>query len=117
MSTPKFRPYNTDRFSLNAVATGTGTAISFHDCRQVSWEVRVNGTASSGGPVIIETNEIAQDYAGVWHELDSVDPTTLTGDDVYHNTYPGPVGWVRGRLSTPVVGGAVVSVPLNGLLG
>lgn len=117
MTYSKLTPGSDATKSLDAVASGTGKVFAFNDCRQVSWGIRVNGTASSGGPVVIETNDIAPDYAGVWHELDSVDPVTLTGDDAYHSTYPGPVAWIRGRLATAVVGGAVVTVVFNGLEG
>lgn len=116
MSTPKFRPYNADRYSQTAATTGTGTAISFHDCRQTSWEVQGTGVISAG-TVKIETNDIAQDYSGTWHELDSIDASTLTGGAVYHNTYPGPLGWVRSRISSNITGGGNVSTPLNGMLG
>lgn len=113
----KFRPYNADRYSLlNAAADETiGSAISFHDCRQVSWEIVGAGTIASG-TVKIETNDVAKDYAGTWYELDSLDASTLTDGKVYHGTYPGAVGWVRGRVSDAIVGGGDVSVPLNGLL-
>ena len=33
---------------LSAATTGTGTAISFHDCRQVSWSTTYPGTRADG---------------------------------------------------------------------
>lgn len=100
--------------SLSAATTGTGTAIPFHNCRQVAWSVEGAGTIS-GGTVVIESAPTAT-YAGTWNELDSVTASSLTGGAVYNATTPGPLQWVRGRISSNITGGGTVTVRLNGLL-
>jgi len=65
----------------------------------------------------IETNAESPSYSGTWHELDSIDLTTLTGGAAYHGTYPGMLAWVRARLSANVTGGGTTTARLNGLLG
>lgn len=101
-------------YSLNAATTGTGRAISFHDCRQVTWQtIYVAGAEPTTGTVIIEQAPSA-DYAGTWNELAEIILTAVvTGDDGF-NTYPGQTGFVRARFS--VDSDQAVSVILNGLL-
>ena len=112
----KFVPSTqSDAISLNAATTGTGTAISFHDCRQVDWLVVGAGTIS-GGTIVIEC-AAAADYAGTWFELDSITASSLTGGAATGGTYPDPPGgFVRARVSFNVTGGGSVTVYLNGLL-
>lgn len=111
----KFRPGSADSLSLNQVTTGTGTAIAFNDCRQVSWLVTGSGTISSGTVLIESADSLT--YSGTWNQLDSIDASTLTGGATTGNTFPMPPGgFVRGRISANIVGGGNVTVALNGLL-
>lgn len=112
----KFPPSSDDSLSLSAATTGTGTTKAMNDCRQISWDVAGAGTISSG-TLKIETNSESPSYTGTWHELDSIDLSTLTGGVAYHGTYPGMLAWVRARLSANVVGGGTVTARINGLLG
>ncbi len=116
MTTYKFSPGDSASISLNAVTTGTGTAIAFNDGRQVNWLVEGAGTIGAG-TVVIESAH-AHAYAGTWNELDSVDASTLTGGALYGNTFPHvPGGFVRARISSNITGGGSVTVRLNGLRG
>lgn len=111
----KYIPGSTDELSLNAVTTGTGTEHPMNDCRQVGWDVVGAGTIS-GGTVKIESAPTSS-YSGTWNELDSVDASTLTGGAVYHGTYPGPLSFVRARVSSNITGGGSITVRFNGLMG
>lgn len=111
----KFSPANNaDSRSLNAATTGTGTVIAFNDCRQVSWHAVTSGTIS-GGTIIIEHAPTA-DYAGTWNELDSISATAADAGSAGFGTYPGPILFVRARISSNITGGGNVTVYLNGLL-
>ena len=100
--------------SLDAVTTGTGTAIPFQDCRQVGWFVTTSGTIS-GGTIIIEHAPTA-DYAGTWYQLDSIAATDADTGAGGLGTFPGPLQFVRARISSNITGGGNVTVRLNGLL-
>lgn len=101
--------------SLSLATTGTGTTISFHDCRQVFWTVEGAGTIS-GGTVKIESAASA-DYAGTWNEIDSITASTLTGGAAYANTTPMTGGgFFRARISSNITGGGTITVSINGLL-
>jgi hypothetical protein len=115
MTSYKFSPSDAASISLSEATTGTGRAIAFNDCRQVNWLVEGAGTIS-GGTVVIESAH-AQDYSGVWNQLDEVGAITLTGGALYGNTYPMPPGgFLRARISSNITGsGGQVTVRLNGL--
>lgn len=116
MTTYKFSPADSAGVSLNGATSGTGTVKAFNDSRQVNWIVEGSGTID-GGVVKIEC-AASVDYSGTWHELDSVDASTLTGGKAYGNTFPMPPGgFVRGRISSNITGGGNITVRLNGLLG
>jgi hypothetical protein len=114
MQGTKYVPGSTAAQSLTEATTGTGLVKALNDCRQVYWVVTGNGTISNG-TVVIESSNV-QDYAGTWNELDSVDLTTLTGDEKYVNTFPtSGGGFVRPRITEDVEGGGSCSVEVNGL--
>jgi hypothetical protein len=115
MQGTKYIPGSEAELSLDAVTTGTGTEHPFNDCRQVGWDVLGDG-AIADGEVTIESAPYSG-YAGTWNQLDVIDATTLTGGAAYHGTYPGPLAFVRGRVSDNITGGGDVTVRLNGLLG
>jgi hypothetical protein len=110
----KFSPASgTGNRSLDAATTGTGSAISFHDCRQVTWSTTYPGTAPTTGTIVIEQAPSAS-YAGTWNMLASIDCSLLaTGADGF-GTYPGQTGFVRARFT--VDSDQPVTVELNGLL-
>ncbi len=115
MQGTKFRPGEDAELSLSAATTGTGTEKAFNDCRQVAWDLIGAGTIS-GGTVKIESAPTSG-YAGTWNELDSFDATAVTGGATLHNNYPGPLAFVRARVSSNITGGGTISVRFNGLLG
>lgn len=116
MTTYKFSPGDSASVSLNAATSGTGSVKAFNDCRQVNWIVEGSGTIS-GGVVKIEC-AASVDFSGTWHELDSVDASTLSGGAAYGNTFPFcPGGFLRARISSNITGSGVITVRLNGLLG
>ena len=85
----KFSPGSgTGNRSLSAATTGTGTAISFHDCRQVSWSTTYPGTAPTAGTVLIEQSPDAS-FAGTWNQLASIDCSQLGGNGwLWHVSRP-----------------------------
>lgn len=113
----KFSPSGPASISLNeATAEAAGVALPFNDCRQVNWLCEGEGVID-GGVVIIESAH-ASDYSGTWNELDSIEAVTLTGGELYGDTYPMPPGaFVRGRIAEEITGGGSVTVRINGLLG
>ena len=110
----KFSPGSgTGNYSLNSATTGTGTAISFHDCRQVTWStIYTAGSAPTTGTVLIEQAPSA-DYAGTWNQLDSIDCSQLSAGASGFGTYPGQTGFVRARFTANA--DQAISVILNGL--
>lgn len=110
----KFSPGSgTGNYSLNGATSGTGTAISFHDCRQVTWAtIYTAGSAPTTGTILIEQAPSA-DYAGTWNQLDSIDCSLLSAGTSGFGTYPGQTGFVRARFTANA--DQAVSVILNGL--
>ena len=112
----KFKPGVADAVSLSAVTTGTGKAIPMQDCRHTFWTIEGTG-AISAGTVIIETAD-RQDYAGVWHALDTKTASELSdavGKSYVNNTVGAGSGFIRARIGTTISGGTV-TVRINGLL-
>lgn len=113
----KFSPNSGFGISLSAVATGTGTAFAMNDCREVWGSLITSGTVSAG-TIVLEANNIDIAYAGTWHELDSVDASTLTGGDAYETTrFAGTYSFMRWRITSNLTGGGTVTAYINGLLG
>lgn len=109
----KFSPGSgTGNRSLSAATTGTGAAISFHDCRQVSWSTTYPGTAPTTGTVLIEQSPDAS-FAGTWNQLASIDCSQLSAGTDGYGTYPGQTGFVRARFT--VDADQAITVELNGL--
>src|SRR5262245_58805236 len=93
-----YQPGTDAEISLSAVtATGAGNVKAMNTCRQVGWDIIGAGTITDG-TVKIESAATA-DYSGTWNELDSLEVVDLNGGAVYHGTYPGPLAFVRGRVS------------------
>lgn len=103
--------------SQSAVTSGTGTSVAAHNARQVAWAIEGSGTVT-GGVVKIEAAR-TQDYAGAWHELDSIDfSVDVLTDKVYLGNYPNPIGgFVRTRVSSAVTGGGSISSWIQKLVG
>lgn len=110
----KFSPGSgTGNYSINNATTGTGTAISFHDCRQVSWStIYTAGSAPTTGTILIEQAPSA-DYAGTWNQLSSITCSQLSAGTSGFGGSAGQVGFVRARFT--VNADQAVSVILNGL--
>lgn len=110
-----FNPWNDPAaITLNGATTGTGKALPMNICRQIGWFTERTGTLTAGVYVIEWADSI--DYAGTWREIAEINATDVeTGDDGA-GEYPGPKGFVRARVTTPIVGGTI-TVYLNGLRG
>ena len=109
-----YLPNDTDAYSLTAqTAIQTGTIKPMNHCRQVGWFTEYTGTPSDG-TIIIEWSE-QSGYAGTWNQLAEIDCANLVAGTDGAGTYPGPIGFVRARISDTVVGGTV-SVRFNGEL-
>lgn len=97
--------------SLSGVTTGTGVVISVGNSVQVGWTV-IWSAGVGAGEVVIEAADTVN-YSGTWYELDrqpfGVNATVM-------GTYPGPVRFVRARVTTNVTGGTVTA-QFNRLIG
>jgi hypothetical protein len=96
--------------SLDNVTTGTGAAVPLTqamNARRVTAYVAF-APGSTAGVVRLETAH-REDYAGVWSTIADVDNNTLT-EDADHITIEGPIGALRGRITTPVSGGGAPGV-------
>jgi hypothetical protein len=111
----KFNWASDECISLDAVTTGTGRALQFNDCRHVRWFVETD-SAPDAGVVAIEWAH-SEDYAEAWNLLESITVTEIVaGTPARTVTAPGPIGFVRARVTTTVTNGTV-TVRINGLLG
>jgi hypothetical protein len=109
----KFRPNDPAGRVLNAVTTGTSSAVPFNDCRSVNWVIDGSAGVASGAVVIESSND--PNYAGTWMVV--AGPTTVVASaqlGAKADFVPG--GFVRARVST-TIGGGTVTVWLNGLQG
>ena len=97
--------------SLSGVTTGTGVVISVGNSVQVGWTV-IWSAGVGAGEIVIEAADTVN-YSGTWYELDrqpfAVNATIM-------GTYPGPVRFVRARVTTTVTGGTVTA-QFNRLIG
>lgn len=97
--------------SLSAATTGTGVVISVGNSVQVGWTV-IWSAGVGAGEIVIEAADTST-YAGTWYELDrqpfGVNATVM-------GTYPGPIRFVRARVTTNVTGGTVTA-QFNRLIG
>lgn len=112
----KFQENSAASKSLNGATTGTGTTLAMSDCRQVIWQAEVTGTPSAG-VAVCESNVIAADYAGQWENRDSFDvtnPVLNVAGVGPQGTFPGPLPFIRWRITTLFVGGTFVG-HINGM--
>jgi hypothetical protein len=96
--------------SLNNVITGTGEAVPLSqamNARRVTAYVAF-ALGSTAGVVRLETAH-REDYAGVWSVIADVDAAALT-EDADHILIEGPIGALRGRVTTTVSGGGAPGV-------
>lgn len=104
--------------SIIAGTTGVGTAIAFHDCKQIYWTVQPS-TVPLTGTIVIEANMDPTATNG-WFNLDTINVANLGGSGATSGAEGAgsipPLGgpWVRANITTPIVGGNV-TVFLNGL--
>jgi hypothetical protein len=114
----KFRPTDDTNISLNAATSGTGVAISLHDCKQYGEDLTCTGTVT-GGVVVFESAP-TQDYSGTWNQLDSIDFSTVSpalSDSNYQASGPcGYGGFYRWRVTSAITGGGTITARVNGLL-
>lgn len=101
--------------SLNAVTTGTGTAISATTAVQVGWTI-IWSAGVGAGEVTIEAANTAT-YAGTWAVLDVQNFTAApAANSTVMGTYPGPFQFVRARVTSNVTGGTT-TVYITRLIG
>jgi len=109
-----YLPADTEAYSLSAVTTGTGTAKAMNHCRQVGWATEYSGTVS-GGTILIEQSD-QSGYSGTWNQLATIDAANLSAGTDGFGTYPGPMNFIRARITSDITGGGTVSVRFNGEL-
>lgn len=80
----------------------------------MQWTTTTSGTIS-GGTIVIEHSPVA-DYAGTWNQLDSFSATDADTGAAGYGSFPGPIGFMRARITSNITGGGSVTVRLNGLL-
>lgn len=92
--------------SLSAATTGTGTAFAMNNAVQVGWAV-IWSSGVTAGEVKIEAAASAN-YSGTWYELDKQTFSAApAANSVMLGTFPGPLLFVRARVSTTVSDGTV----------
>lgn len=94
-----------DEVLLDAVTTGTGTALYLGGGKQVKCYVSASGTVSAGKIIVEESSVEAGPYSTIGSEQTLVTDTQTTISAV-----TGPYKWIRGRVSTNVTGGATATV-------
>lgn len=114
----KIRPYNPEWKNLDAqsVDETAGAWIPVNDCRQVNWLLKTSAGVSAGTVVFEskETNDPADTTTP--NQIDSMDCATLGASAEYGQSFPMPPGgFIRTRISDPIVGGTVTTF-VNGLL-
>lgn len=104
--------------SIIAGTTGVGTAIAFHDCKQIFWTTQPSAVPLTG-IIVIEANMDPTATNGWWqHEV--IDVAFLGSSGASGSTQGAgstpPLGgpWFRANITTPIVGGNV-TVFFNGL--
>lgn len=97
--------------SLSGVTTGTGTSIATSNSVQIGWSI-IWSAGVSAGEVVIESADSAT-YTGTWNELDR---QAFSANSIVQGTYPGPLRFVRARVTTTVVDGTVTA-QFNKLIG
>jgi len=88
--------------SLDAATSGTGLTLPCHDSKQLRFYVRFSAGVSAGA-VAIETSS-STTFAGTPAAIASY---TGADDTEYSDVEPGPLFFVRARITTPIVGGTV----------
>lgn len=107
ISAPTPRPASVDTFfipTLNA-ATGTGTEVQLGGANQVCVEYEIS-TGVTSGVVVLEHSAVSG-YTGTWANLDTetVGSSFATAPSKTFFTYPGPMGFIRARITTTFSGG------------
>lgn len=94
--------------TLNAVTTGTGSVLATNNAAQVGWAV-IWSSGVTAGEVVIEA-AMTNNYSGTWAELDrQAFSAAPAANSVMMGTYPGPLPFVRARVTTNVVDGTVTA--------
>lgn len=87
---------------LSGVTSGTSAPQPCNTAAQISWEVEWSSGVTSG-QVKIEHSSSAS-FSGTWAELDS---QNASAGSRQLGTFPGPLEFVRARVSSNVAGGTV----------
>ena len=99
------------KVSLNAVTTGTGTAVDVGNGNYVTFYVSGAGTITSGTIILEEAD--TQTYAGTWSQLATISASTLSGGVAQAFHFTGALAWVRARISSNIVGGGTVTIAVR----
>jgi len=99
--------------------TGTGTEIQLGGATQVAVEYEI-ATGTTSGVVVLEHSAVSG-YAGTWAQLDSqtVGTSFAIAPSKTFFTYPGPMGFIRPRVTTTFAGGGapLVTVRVKRMFG
>lgn len=107
-------PDDAAAISLNAATSGTGKVFACNICRQMNWFTRYTGTPSAG-VYRIEWCVTPDAADAQWRQLAEYNAADLVTDPAAgQGTWPGPMGYIRVRVTDPVVDGTI-TVYINGL--
>ena len=98
---------------LGPVTSGTGTEVQLGGATQVAVEYEIS-TGTTAGVVVLEHSAVSG-YTGTWAELDSetVGTSFATAPSKVVFTYPGPLGFIRPRVTTTFSGGATPRITVR----
>jgi len=90
--------------------SGVGTEIQLGGATQVAVEYEI-ASGTTAGVVVLEHSAVSG-YTGTWANLDTqtVGSSFTTAPSKTVFTYPGPLGFIRARVTTTFSGGATPSV-------
>jgi len=102
-----------------SAAIGTGTEVQLGGGTQVAVEYEIS-TGTTAGVVVLEHSAVSG-YSGTWAQLDkeTVGTSFATAPSKQFFTYPGPLGYIRARVTTTFSGGGspLVTVRIKRMFG
>lgn len=99
-----------DEVLLNAVTTGTGTAVAINGGKLMKVFFQANGTTIATGGVTIE-EAINTDFGGTWSAIGAEQTLTTATTNVL--VFQGPFRAIRARVTTTVTGTGSPSVTVR----
>lgn len=110
---PPAASVDTAFFTVLDAATGTGTEVALGGANQVAVECEASSGVTAG--VVVLEHSAVSGYAGTWAPLDSKDFSIAPLGSATKSffTYPGPLGFIRPRITTTFSGGATPKVTVR----